>query len=492
MSVEQIYDHIDRHLDEHEALLQAYVRQPSVSVTGEGIQACADLVAGYYRDLGCQEVEILESEDGFPGIWAYYDAGAPLTIVNYNMYDVPAVGPEAEWSRPPFGAEVEPRDPFPRVLYGRGAGMPKGPYGAWLCALKSIIEVEGTLPVNIAFLAEGDEMLGSPAYAGFVDRYRERLQGIQGCLYLRATQNLEGELPLVLGYKGLLTFEVEVAGEAWGRGPTTGPVHSANKPVVDSPVWRLVHALATMTTPDGNRPLIDGLSDLWDQPFEPLPEDEQLIQDLLDHYQGKTWDEIIPRLEGAGVKAYADDLSGEALLRRYLYGSTFNIQGLYAGYTGPGSRTFTIPDRATALFDARLVTDLPPDEIIRKIRAHLEQHGFPDVQVRQKGGYPWSRTSLEAPLVQSFLRCASKYGGKPVIWPFQGFGGPWSIFQAEFGAPVVFATGIGHAGRAGLPDEFFVLDGGGLVPGLAEIEKFCVDLLYDFATSGAEPPYTRS
>jgi acetylornithine deacetylase/succinyl-diaminopimelate desuccinylase-like protein len=482
MNAKAIYDHIDQHLDEHIAMIQEYVRQPSVSVGGQGVLECSELVADYYRDLGCQEVEFIEV-DGYPGIWAFYDAGAPKTLVNYNMYDVRPVGPVSDWSHSPFGAVIEARGAFPSVLYGRGACVPKGPYGAWLCALKSIVSTAGSLPVNIAFLAEGDEILGSPNYGEFIHRYRDRLEGIDGCLYLRASQNLEGELPLTLGYKGLLTFEVEVSGRSWGRGPTKGPAHSATKPIVDSPVWRLVQALATMTTPDGNRPIIDGLEKPFVDPIRPWPEDDQLITDLVARYGDKPWDEIIPGLAGAGVEQYSGDIQGLDVLKQYMYGSSFNIQGIYAGFTGPGTKTFTIPDKATALLDARLITDLSPEEVIDKIRAHLDRNGYSDVKVRMKGGYPWSRTSISAPLVKSFLHCVEQYGGKPIIWPFQGYGGPWSIFVSEFGVPVVFATGIGHGGGVGMPDEFFVLDGGGKVPGLAEIEKFCVDLLFDFASS---------
>jgi hypothetical protein len=130
-----------------------------------------------------------------------------------------------------------------------------------------------------------------------------------------------------------------------------------------------------------------------------------------------------------------------------------------------------------------MITDLTPTEIVQKIRTHLDTRGFADLAVRPKGSYSWSRTSVNAPLVQSFLRTVEKYGGQVIIWPFQGFGGPWSIFRRDFDAPVVFATGIGHGAGVGLPDEYFVLDGGGKVPGLPEIEKFCVDLLYDFAAS---------
>jgi acetylornithine deacetylase/succinyl-diaminopimelate desuccinylase-like protein len=115
MDLEAVYAHIDGHIDETVRDLQEYVRRPSVSVDGSGMRECAELVAQRYRDLGCAEVEMVETET-FPGVWAYYDAGAARTLVNYNMYDVRSVGDRAAWSHDPFGAEIEPRGEFPSVL----------------------------------------------------------------------------------------------------------------------------------------------------------------------------------------------------------------------------------------------------------------------------------------------------------------------------------------------------------------------------------------
>ena len=475
-----VYEAIDHRLEDSVGAIQEYIRQPSVSVGDLGIRECAELVARRYRDLGCQEVEVVQTS-GAPAVWAYFDAGAPTTIVNYDMYDVRPVGDEAEWSHPPFGAVVGAGEGFPRVVYGRGASVPKGPSTAWLCALGAIVEARGTLPVNVAFLAEGDEILGSPSYGTLIDRYRDRLRGISGCLYLRATQNIDGELPLVLGYKGLLTLEIEASGRSWGRGPSDAPAHSATKPIVDSPAWRLIHALAALTRAGTDRPAVARLEPLFLHDAPALPEDDELIGKLIERFTGAAWEDAIPGLAGSGVHVFADDLEGLDVLRRYMYGSTFNLQGLAAGYTGPGTRTFTIPERATALLDARLITELPPAEVLAQVSDYLAAAGYGDVEVRAKGGYPSSRTSLDAPLVQSFLAALETVGGKPIIWPYQGYGGPWSLFATEFGAPVVFATGPGHGGRVGGPDEFFVLDGDGHVPGLQEIQRFCADLLFDFA-----------
>jgi len=245
-----VFAYIDDHIDETVRDLQEYVRRPSVSVEGSGMRECAELVAERYSRLGCREVEIVDTET-FPGVWAYYDAGAPLTLVNYNMYDVRSVGDRSAWSHDPFGAEIEPRGEFPAVLYGRGALVPKGPDTAWLGALQAIRAVTGTLPVNIAFLAEGDEILGSQSYAGLIERYRDRLAGVEGCVYFRAAQNRRGELPLMLGYKTFITFELRSSGRSWGRGPVEQAAHSATSSIVDSPALRLVQALTTLYREDG-------------------------------------------------------------------------------------------------------------------------------------------------------------------------------------------------------------------------------------------------
>jgi acetylornithine deacetylase/succinyl-diaminopimelate desuccinylase-like protein len=120
-----IHRYIDEHLDEHVARMQDWVRQPSVSWDNIGVRECAELVAQTYRDLGCDEVTLIEGRF-HPGVWAVYDAGAPLTIHNYCMFDTRTVQP-AGWSHDPWGAELLPKDPYPLVLIGRGAMGAKGP-----------------------------------------------------------------------------------------------------------------------------------------------------------------------------------------------------------------------------------------------------------------------------------------------------------------------------------------------------------------------------
>ena len=111
------------------------------------------------------------------------------------------------------------------------------------------------------------------------------------------------------------------------------------------------------------------------------------------------------------------------------------------------------------------------------------KRGFGDVEVVVFSGYPGSRTSYSAALVQSFVRAVKKSEGDLVVWPGQSYGGPWSIFAHEFGMPVVFATGIGHGAGVGQPDEYLVIDGGGKLPGFREMARFGVDFIVDFAAA---------
>jgi acetylornithine deacetylase/succinyl-diaminopimelate desuccinylase-like protein len=478
-----IYRFIDDHMPETVADLKEYVRHPSVSVgDGAGMADCAKLVAERYRALGCTDIEIVDTVT-FPGVFAYYDAGAPLTLLNYNMYDVRSVGDRSAWTKDPFEPVIEPRGDIPAVMYGRGAAVPKGPDTAWLAGLQAIKAVTGTLPVNIVFLAEGDEILGSPSYVELIERYRARLSKLDGLLYLRGTQTAAGEVPLVLGYKSFITFELKVTGKNWGRGPAAMAAHSATRTLVDSPALRLCQVVASLYTPDGKIAIEGWLPHLADAvvPAAEAP----LVDALLERFTGKPWADVIPALSGPAVANLVDNLTGPEVLTRYIYGSALNIQGVYSGYTGPGSRTFTIPETATARLDARLVTNAAPEVFITALRQHLDAHGFADVELKVLSAYPGSRTPASAKLVQSFLRAVEQGGGSTVLWPGQAYGGPWSLLAKEFGIPVVFGAGIGHGAGVGLPDEYVVVDGGGKYSGLAEMARFGVDLVTDFAASAA-------
>ena len=469
VNIEAIHRYIEEHEEEHITKVQEFLRQPSISAENLGVRECAELLRHYYSELGCQETELVPTE-GYPGVWAYYNAGAEKTIVNYCMYDVQPVSGET-WSSPPFQANIVIMPPFGKIIINRGAVNSKGPYRTWLNALEAIIAVEGKLPVNIMFTAEGEEELGSPHFSQIIDKYKDRLKNADACLMCSASQDQDGRIRMSLGYKGIVYLELECSGKSWGRGPQEYDIHSSNKAIVDSPAWRLTQALSTMTSPDGNSILIDGL---YDKIAPPSQEDLELVDRLVEVFDDRTWKDMYK------VERWIGDEKGRELLLRYLYSTTLNIDGIWGGYTGPGTKT-VLPHRVTCKMDIRLVPNQESKDILPLIRAHLDKHGYSDIQIRQLSGYEWSKTSVKEPVVQAVLSVYEKYGIKPIVWPHMGGSAPMYLYTRPPLSLPVCTGGLGHGGRAHSPNEYYVIEGNGRVAGLVKAEKSYVDILYAFA-----------
>ena len=462
------YAYIDQHLDEHLENIRRWLRQPSVSALSIGIEEMATMLRDDLRALGFQETAIVPTS-GHPGVWGYYDAGADKTLMVYLMYDVQPVEPD-DWRVPPFDAELVDTE-LGTVVMARGATNEKGPERAFLNALEAIIATEGRLPVNLMITAEGEEELGSPHYPEIVDRYEERLRTANGVLFPFNSQDPRGDVTLNLGVKGILYFEMESTGGAHG-GPTRAEIHGSYKAIVDSPVWRLVQALATLTTPDGNTITVPG----YYRPVRaPSLEEQRLINGVL-----QMWDEGLIR-RSLGVERWIDGSEGEEAILRYLYDTTLNVDGLWGGYTGPGVKTI-LPHKAMAKVDSRLVPNQRPDEALALIRRHLDASGFSDITIHQLSGYPPSQTSVDAPFVQAAIGVFNKYGYTPAVWPRLAGSAPFYQFTERLGLPLVLGA-LGHGSGAHAPDEYMVIHpkDGSRVAGLAQIEKAYVDMLYALA-----------
>jgi acetylornithine deacetylase/succinyl-diaminopimelate desuccinylase-like protein len=476
MNRESIHRHIDEHIDDHVERLQQWVRQPSVSWDNVGVAECAELVASSYRDLGCSEVEVIEGRF-HPGVWAFYDAGAPLTIHSYCMFDTRPVQPNG-WTFDPWGAELVSMGSHPKVLVGRGALGAKGPYVAFLNTLKSIIEVEGTLPVNIAFLAEGEEIMGSPTYNQFVEQYKDKLQLASASYCATSAQDSSGVVNVGLGLKGMVVIELTASGEAWGNGPVS-TIHSSAAPLVSSPPFRLAQALATMTEKDGRGCTIQGLKHVWHY-RKPLGNDEQELLDRLEaSFANRDWRDVLPVGGTTNVRSLIGGDSGNRPLINFLYGPSFNVTGIRSGFLGSETSTtpFIVPHQATAMLDMRMVIEIPPDEIIGHVRSHLDEHGFADIEIKTLSAFSHHQTAPSSPLLYAAEQTLRERNVEYRTWPIEAGGGPWTAVPNALGLPCI-RGGIVGGGAAGT-DEYLVIEGNGTVAGLAETEKHHVDLLFN-------------
>ena len=465
---EAVYAHIDQSIDQHVAELRRWMRQPSISAQNEGILEMAEMLRDDLRELGFREAELVAT-GGHPGVWGYYDAGAESTLLVYMMYDVQPVNPE-DWDRPPFAAEFVENE-LGRAIMARGATNQKGPERAFLNALSSIIAVEGRLPVNLMIAAEGEEELGSPNYPRIVDAYEDRMREADGVLFPMSVQGPDGGTTMLLGVKGILYFEMESRGGTWG-GPQHAEIHGSWKAIVDSPTLRLVQALASLTTPDGNTIRVPGY---YDGIRPPTLEEQELINGVAAQRNEQQ------ARDAAGVARFIDGLEGRDAIIETLYMPTLNIDGLWSGYTGEGVKTI-LPHIATAKVDSRLPVGLDPDQALAKIRAHLDANGFEDIAIRKLSGYPAAQTSVHSNLARAVISVYNKYAVDLAVQPRIAGSAPFYQFTERLGLPLVPA-GLGHGRGAHAPNEIFLIEPAPGVPvaGLAEVEKAYVDLLYAIA-----------
>ncbi|MFQ5789647.1 MAG: M20/M25/M40 family metallo-hydrolase [Acidobacteriota bacterium] len=468
--VRKIHGHIADHKEEHIRKVQEDLRQPSVSSWNLGIQEMAERMVDSFKGLGCQEAELVQT-DGFPGVWAYYDAGAPKTIVVYMMYDTQPFVKE-RWTKDPLAAERMPMDPFGEVILARGAINSKGPNRFFLNACEAILAVNGKLPVNIMFTCDGEEEQGSPHFHQVLDPYRDRLKKAHCLLGAGPNQQRDGSVSMRLGNKGILYLELEAHGARWGRGPQRMPIHSSRKAILDSPVWRLVDALRSMYDPAENKILIDGYYD----DIRPPNEEELLLVDNLVSQHGHR----LFASEAENVKVWMHDWGPAEAAQHLLFDTTLNIDGMWSGYTGPGSATI-LPEKATVKIDSRLV---PNQEIARQkqlVLDHLAKHGFEDIEVRQLGGGDeWSQTSVKEPVVQAVLSVYKHYGIDPLIWPRSPGSSPQWEYTRRLGLPAA-RGGLGHGSRAHSDDEYLVIEGNEKVAGLVRSQQSIVDILFAYA-----------
>jgi acetylornithine deacetylase/succinyl-diaminopimelate desuccinylase-like protein len=445
--LDDIRAQIEKRHDESVQRLQAWIRQPSIAAENRGMNEGCALTMQMLRDAGFGEVTKVPT-DGQPGIFATLDAGAPRTIGLYFMYDVKQADP-AEWSSPPFDAALVDKPGLGKVVMGRGAVNQKGPEATFLAALHAIRGAGKKIPVNFVFVAEGEEEIGSPHFPQVVRRpeIAAALKKCSGVYMPFASQGLNGEVTTYLGAKGVVELEMISSGEKWGRGPRKD-LHSSNKARVDSPAWHLVEALATLVSPDGNDPVVEGFA------AKALP---------LSDADRKMIAEAARRLSEAdakkqmGVEHWVHDVSWQESLEMLVSRPTINIEGLVGGYTGPGGKTI-LPGRAVAKIDMRLVPDMTAAESLALLKAHLAKKGFGDIEVKMSGGYDPTSTPADSSIIRAATAIYRRHGIDPVMFPRLAGSWPGYVFTGDPLRLPGGHFGLGHGNGAHAPDEYYLIE----------------------------------
>ena len=451
--------------------LQDWIALPTIAAEKRGTPEGAEYMKQLALDAGFQQARIIPT-DGVPGVFATLDAGAPVTLGIYFMYDVKQFDP-AEWSSPPLEGRLVDRPGEGKAMVGRGAVNQKGPQMAFLAAIKAIRASGRQLPVNLVLVAEGEEEVASTHFDQVVavPEVRAALAQTVGVFIPTAAQSKDGSANITLGAKGAVEFQLIVGGETSDRYPKTD-IHSSNHARIENPAWRLIKALDTLVADDGHTPAIDG----WFENVRPLTERQKRLIAESAALNPESQEKAL-----LGVGQWIGNEPYITSLERFFSQPTVNIQGLVAGYTGPGGKT-VLPGRAEAKLEFRLVPAMTKDEAVAKLKAHLARRGFDDVQVIVSGGYGPNETEEDSLMVRAQKRLFEETGIAYSIRPRNAGSWPGVIFN---GPPLNLPAtqfGLSRGGGAHAPNEWFLIESTDpKVYGLDEATMAFADYLYVIA-----------
>jgi acetylornithine deacetylase/succinyl-diaminopimelate desuccinylase-like protein len=486
--LKKVYAYIDEHIDDHVENLQKWIRQPSISNSGEGIPESAEMVKGFFEQLGCQQAKVYDvgiTEWGAPGnpvVYAKCDYGAPRTIAIYWQYDtMPVTQPDA-WKEPPFEGKLIEQGPYKKVLIGRGATNSKGPEIAYWNALMSIKAVTGSMPVNLIFVAEGDEERMDIGLRKFVKDHPDLFAGADALIGEGGGQSPSGSAGVGGGSEGCVYIELTTSGKSWGRGPVQSDIHGSNKRGVDSPAWRHIKMLSTLISDDGNTPKIAGFT----QGMEPMsPAETAAMRKAAEKTDLKV------AAENIGVARFISD-DPFTMLKMQRYGISFNMDGIWSGNMYAGGAGAILPNKITSKHNMRYVPKMNGLEMVKRIREQLDKNGYKDVEMKVIGDVPWSKMSYDTDIARAMTQAYEQFNiphGEPANYP-SILGGYWPAYlfsNQEVGQRVAAVSmpigmgGAGHGGNAHAANEYYIIEGAGKVYGMAGAEKVAATIIYNFA-----------
>ncbi|MGV9169834.1 MAG: M20/M25/M40 family metallo-hydrolase, partial [Promethearchaeia archaeon] len=386
----EIAEYIENHLEDAIEDLSDLCSIPSVAAKGEHMKEAAGETKHLFESASLETS--IQQTSGFPVVVGELDVGAEKTLLFYDHYDVQPAEPFDLWDTPPF--ELNRRD---GRLYGRGVADNKGDLITRVWALKAFQDTATDLPVNIKFMAEGEEEIGSPHLHEFVKENKDFLKA-DGGIWEFGSSDIEGRQEVWLGLKGLLYVQLEIE-------RLSMDAHSSYACILPSAAYRLTWALNSLRNED-NQILIDGFYD----DVKPLPEAERkaiMNNDMHENEVRKFYD----------IPEFLNGMTGMELKEAFYNAPTCNIAGIDSGWQGSGAKT-VLPAKASVKIDFRLVESMRPEDILRKLRKHLDRKGFSDIKIAWHHGYPAAKTRINHPFVDIVRESTRQiFGHEPVVHP---------------------------------------------------------------------------
>jgi acetylornithine deacetylase/succinyl-diaminopimelate desuccinylase-like protein len=432
--IEYLEANHDRFFDEYKTFLSF----ESISADPDkkaNVAACADWLADHLRAIGIKTVEV-HTTKGHPIVYAEHPgpSGAP-TVLGYGHYDVQPVDPLDLWDTPPFEANV--RD---GAIYARGSADDKGQLFLYVKAVEAFLKVKGELPVNVKFVFEGEEEIGSENLSEFLVANKEKL----ACDVVTVSDTSmfdRGRPSITYGLRGLTFMQVEL--EAADSDLHSGSFGGS----VANPANELARIIASMKN-DDQQITIDGF---YDDVLDLTAEERKMFADL-----GHDEADFLKKL---GAPALSGE-KGWTTLERLSARPTLDVNGIWSGFTGEGAKT-VLPSKAAAKISMRLVPNQDAAKISKAFEAHVRKVA-PDsvrVNIEEMHGGGAFLCPLDNPKLKAAARALKKaYNIEPV---FTREGGSIPIvaeFDKVLGAPILLLGYSVPKDNAHAPNEFFLVE----------------------------------
>ena len=429
--------YLDQTVEARHASYLELLRIPSISALPEHRPDClraAEWIAAELHRIGFEHVEVSPTA-GNPVVYAdwLHAAGAPTVLV-YCHYDVQPVDPIELWETAPF-------EPFIRDgrVIGRGSADDKGQLHMHLRAAEAFFVNRGKLPLNLRIVFEGEEESTSVSLPAWLDGNRARLKA--DAVVISDTGFWEGNLPaMTVSLRGMLYVQIDVTG---------APIdlHSGGYGgICENPANALAWIVSELKGRDGVVRIpgfyddVVGLSDSDRAALAALPLDEAALRARI------------------GVTALAGE-RGYSPVERLGARPTLDINGIWGGFTGEGSKTI-IPAHAHAKVSCRLVPHQDPERILERLRAYVQEVAPPGVQVTVQAlgrGQPM-RTDVTNPVAVAALEALRRtFGREPLLIRSGGSIPVAALFESMLGLPLVMLGLANPDSNAHAPNESMVL-----------------------------------
>ncbi len=407
--------------------LKGWLRIPSISTLPEhagDIRRAAEYAADQLRHIGFEEVQLIQTQNHPLVYGEWLKAPGKPTVLVYGHYDVQPVDPVELWESPPFEPTLRGDN-----LYCRGACDDKGQTMLVFKALESLMMVNGTLPVNVRVLIEGEEEAGGESIDHYVRTYAERLKC--DAALICDTHMISKEIPsLINGLRGIIYTEVEVRG-------AKSDLHSGSYGgIAPNPLHTLAIIIAGLKDAEGHI----HIPGLYDKVREPSGAEKAFWRDDPLHMNEAL-------LEEMGVSQFTGEAEYPPLER--IWGRpTLEVHGIVGGFAGEGAKT-VIPAVAKAKISLRLPADLRSDEVFTLFEQRVKElaPAGVEVKVRKIHGGEAVIIPIDTPPMQAAASALKTVFRREPVFVREGGSIPIAgLFHEILGVPVVM---MGF----GLPDD---------------------------------------